>query len=175
MSAVNPYQPPRADVDDIVDASAEFQEPNLFSWRGRIGRLRYLAYVMGAYLLFGVLMAVTGASLFSFRSPTGAGAFSMLLFFAGLIAFFVFSLMAGVQRVHDMDWSGWTMLLLFVPLVGAIMGLIMLFKGGTEGANRFGAPPTPNPLGVKILGLLFPGIVIVGIVAAVVLPMMARR
>lgn len=174
MSAVNPYQPPRADVADIVDANAEFQEPSIFSWRGRIGRLRYLAYVMGAYLLLGLVMAVMGASLFSLKPNTGVGGLSGLLVVLGVIGFGVFSFMAAIQRVHDFDWSGWSVLLVFIPFIGGIFGLVWVFKRGTEGPNRFGPPPTPNPLGVKILGLLLPGIAIVGIVAAVVLPMMRR-
>ena len=43
-------------------------------------------------------------------------------------------------------------LLAFIPFVG----LIWLFKSGTEGENRFGAPPPPNSLMVKILGLALP-------------------
>jgi hypothetical protein len=65
-----------------------------------------------------------------------------------------------------MDWSGWTILLAIIPLVG----LIWLFKAGSPGENRFGAPPPPNTTGVKVLGLIFPLIAFIGIVAAIALP-----
>lgn len=166
MSAVNPYQPPRADVADIVDESAEFEEPSFLTWRGRIGRLRYLAYFMGAYLVYGVLMAVSGAAT---AVDTG-GIFGILVLLAGTLAFSVFVFMAAIQRAHDMDWSGWMVLLFFVPLVNFVVGLIFLFKGGTKHRNRFGAPPTPNTWGVRILACILPAIALVGIIAAVSLP-----
>ena len=46
------------------------------------------------------------------------------------------------------------LLLALIPFVG----LIWIFKGGTPGSNRFGAPAPANTLGVKILGLLWKGL-----------------
>jgi uncharacterized membrane protein YhaH (DUF805 family) len=48
-----------------------------------------------------------------------------------------------IKRWHDRDKSGWWMLILFVPIIGAIWFLIELgFLPGTPGPNRFGQPPT---------------------------------
>ncbi len=65
-----------------------------------------------------------------------------------------------------MDWSGWTVLLTLIPLVG----LIWVFKRGSEGTNGYGAPPPPNTTGVKILGLLLPILFVVGMLAAIAIP-----
>jgi hypothetical protein len=65
-----------------------------------------------------------------------------------------------------MDWSGWTVLLTLIPFVA----LIWVFKRGSEGTNSYGAPPPPNTLGVKILGLLLPVLAVVGILAAIAIP-----
>ena len=65
-----------------------------------------------------------------------------------------------------MNLSGWFSLLALIPLVG----LVWVFKGGTPGANRFGAPPPPNTLGVKIIACVFPLIFVIGILAAIALP-----
>ncbi len=54
------------------------------------------------------------------------------------------SLAIGVKRWHDRGKSGWWMLIVLVPLVGAIWYLIECgILRGTEGENRFG----PDPLG----------------------------
>lgn len=45
-----------------------------------------------------------------------------------------------VRRLHDMDRSGWWVLLKFVPYVGIFGLYIWLCFDGTEGDNRFGAP-----------------------------------
>ncbi len=58
----------------------------------------------------------------------------------------------GVRRLHDLDRSGWWLLLSFIPLVGAIILIIWFCSKGTDGPNRFGAdrlagmvPPIPRP------------------------------
>ena len=62
------------------------------------------------------------------------------------------------------------MLLILIPLLGMIWGFIWLFGRGTPHANRYGPPPPPNSLGVKILGTVLPINFIVGILAAIALP-----
>jgi len=155
--STNPYAAPRAVVSD-VDAVQEYQELNLWSAKGRIGRLRYLAYGAGAALLIGAfsgaMTAVLGAS--------AAGTLTLLLY----IPLFWFSIITGIKRSHDMNWNGWTVLLTLIPFVA----LIWIFKSGTPGTNDYGAPPPPNTTGVKILGFLLPAIVIIGILAAIAIP-----
>ncbi len=48
-----------------------------------------------------------------------------------------------VRRLHDLDRSGWWILLGLIPLVGAIILIIWYCMKGTTGPNRFG----PDPLG----------------------------
>jgi uncharacterized membrane protein YhaH (DUF805 family) len=160
MSTVNPYSPPRAAVDDVLSATTEFQDVKLWSAAGRIGRLRYLAWSLVAYLVLAVSFAV--------MAPI-AGSSTTVMFLGmgvGVIAYFVFLCLLSIQRAHDMGWSGWTILLLIIPLVA----FVWIFNGGSKDANRFGAPPPPNPMGVRILGLALPVIAVIGILAAVSLP-----
>jgi uncharacterized membrane protein YhaH (DUF805 family) len=153
----NPYTPPRAAVSD-VESEQEFQEIRMWSPKGRLGRLRYLAYFTGAYLILGAIMAGVNAA----ASEAVAGAIFLLLYAVAA----VFGILVAIQRSHDMDWSGWTVLLQLIPLVG----FIWVFKRGTEGPNTYGPPPPPNTLGVKILGVLLPVIFLIGIAAAIAIP-----
>ena len=153
----NPYSPPRAAVRDI-EAEQEYQEIRMWSARGRIGRLRYLAYAVGASLLVGVALALLGGVL-----GTSLG---MVVAAVLYIVAVVFSILIAIKRSHDMDWSGWTVLLMLIPFAA----LIWIFKGGSEGTNSYGPPPPPNTLGVKILGLLLPIFFVIGILAAVAIP-----
>jgi uncharacterized membrane protein YhaH (DUF805 family) len=52
---------------------------------------------------------------------------------------FLPSLAVAIRRLHDLDRTGWWMLLSFIPLVGAIILIIWFCSKGTEGPNRFGA------------------------------------
>lgn len=46
-----------------------------------------------------------------------------------------------VRRLHDIGWSGYWSSLGFVPLIGLIGLLFILFKAGEEQDNKYG----PNP------------------------------
>lgn len=46
-----------------------------------------------------------------------------------------------VRRMHDIDRSGWWLLIGLIPLVGAIILLVWFCSRGTVGGNRFGADP----------------------------------
>jgi len=46
-----------------------------------------------------------------------------------------------VRRLHDIDRSGWWMLLNFVPLIGWIVLLVWASTRGTVGPNHYGADP----------------------------------
>jgi len=58
----------------------------------------------------------------------------------GLVSF-IPSLAVQVRRLHDIDRSGWWILLWFVPLIGWIVMLVFLCLDGTFGANRYGMDP----------------------------------
>ncbi len=157
----NPYTPPQAVVSDI-DGTQEYQEIRMWSASGRIGRLRYLAYTMTAYVLAGMIVGVIG--VIARQSPVVD--LALLIYVPAL----VFCILAAIQRSHDMDWSGWTVLLAIIPFVG----LIWIFKRGSEDENRFGAPPPPNTVGVKILGTVLPILFVIGVVAAIAIPAYAE-
>ena len=167
--AVNPHAPPRAyvlDADEDED-DGNFQSVKLFSSVGRVGRLRYLAFLTLAYLLFMAAcgMVSTGVALALGQSSFLVGLAVVLL----LIPYMVFAVLLHIQRSHDMDWTGWTVLLALIPFVG----LLWIFKRGTQGPNRFGAAPPPNTLGVRIFGLIGPVLMaaaVIGIAAAVAIP-----
>ena len=155
--STNPYAAPKAVVSDAEDAQ-EFQEVRLWSARGRVGRLRYLAYMMGAYILAIAMVFISIAAL----GETAGGIVTIVAYLAAA----VFVILMSIQRSHDMNWTGWTVLLQFIPLVS----LIWIFKPGTPGSNEYGPPPPPNTTAVKILGLLFPILFIIGVVAAIAIP-----
>jgi uncharacterized membrane protein YhaH (DUF805 family) len=48
------------------------------------------------------------------------------------------TLSVGVRRLHDLDRSGWWVLLDLIPLIGWIILLIWFCFKGTDGPNRFG-------------------------------------
>lgn len=51
------------------------------------------------------------------------------------------SLAVSVRRLHDTDRSGWWLLLILIPLIGAIILIVWQATKGTDGSNRFGEDP----------------------------------
>lgn len=51
---------------------------------------------------------------------------------------------AAVRRLHDMDRSGWWILMGFIPLAHIVV-LIFLASKGTKGPNQFGEAPADQP------------------------------
>lgn len=157
----NPYAAPSAPVDDVYEDSRGVQSVTLWSTKGRIGRLRFLVYVFYSCLLCGV-SAIGIVSTGMLRVFIGAPSLITLIgivFSIGLalIPWSIFYLLVAIKRAHDMDWPGWTVLLTLIPFVG----LLWIFKSGTKGQNRFGAPTPLNGRGVLIGAWLMPVIVLV--------------
>ena len=46
-----------------------------------------------------------------------------------------------VRRLHDLDKSGWFLLLGLIPIIGVIILLVWFVQRGTVGGNRFGPDP----------------------------------
>jgi uncharacterized membrane protein YhaH (DUF805 family) len=51
------------------------------------------------------------------------------------------SITIAIRRLHDLDRTGWWILLGFIPLIGWIILLIWYVTKGTDGPNRFGPDP----------------------------------
>lgn len=56
------------------------------------------------------------------------------------------NLAVAVRRLHDTGKSGWWLLILFLPILGAIAILVFLCTEGDSGSNEFG--PDPKAVGV---------------------------
>jgi hypothetical protein len=83
-------------------------------------------------------------------------ALSVVVMGAAYIFMIVVSFMLCIQRLHDVNASGWWCLLFLVPVVNLILSLVLLFAPGTAGANRFGNETPPNSGGVIALASIPP-------------------
>jgi uncharacterized membrane protein YhaH (DUF805 family) len=111
-----------------------------FTTNGRMGRLHHFIatnvisfiFTMAGGLLFGISFLLSDTQILG-----------LILFSLFALAGMVVSTMQGVKRLHDMEKSGWMMLLALVPLANIYLGIILLFKKGTDGPNKYGEDPVP--------------------------------
>ncbi|PVV06455.1 MAG: hypothetical protein B6D77_15770 [gamma proteobacterium symbiont of Ctena orbiculata] len=163
METPSPYATPKA---EILSNQEEFGSINILSAKGRIGRLRYIAYTIGitllCYLIMGGLSGLFAATL----SEDSVGLLILPITALGIGAMFFINIVLTIQRCHDFNMSGWLSLSLIIPLVP----LIFWFIPGTVGANKFGLQPPPNRGGVLIIAIIFVMILVLGILAAIAIP-----
>jgi uncharacterized membrane protein YhaH (DUF805 family) len=104
----------------------------------RIGRLELLFWFVLSLLAGGILLAIV-ASLTSTGIEFGrthplSQALCLIVAAMGILK-------AVVSRFHDIGWSGWAVLLMFVPLVGVVTFLLLLVVPGQKRPNPYGEPP----------------------------------
>src|SRR5437899_1756811 len=104
------------------------------TFAGRARRPEYWYWV-----LFGVLVGIAAGILDVLISGTNSGVFSVLSSLGLLLP----NLAVTARRLHDIDRSAWWILILLLPIVGAIVLFVFMCLRGTAGPNRFGQDPVP--------------------------------
>lgn len=59
------------------------------------------------------------------------------------LALIIPGLAVSIRRLHDINRSGWWVLIALIPLVGAIVLLVFHVKAGDPGSNVYGPEPIP--------------------------------
>lgn len=103
---------------------------------GRIGRLSFFLYSVFVLLFWTVLLLL-------FVEVLPDSAFPIV--FLCLICIFMMyvAIVLTVKRLHDLNYSGWSILLSFIPILNLFIFICVFFVPGTEGKNKFGEPEEP--------------------------------
>lgn len=109
-------------------------------FQGRARRREYWFFAL-FNLIFGMAIAVLDAMLGTLDAQAGIGLLGSLY----ALAVFIPALAVTVRRLHDIDRSGWWILIGFIPLIGAIILLVFLVLDSNSGSNRFGENPKDYP------------------------------
>lgn len=110
-----------------------------FSTEGRINRKKYILGslpLIAIAIVAAILDQASGSRVFA-----NYGIFQIATFFINLWP----GIALGVKRFHDRNLNGWLFLLAFVPLVNFWVSIEVLFLKGTEGDNKYGSDPIPQP------------------------------
>ncbi len=119
---------------------------NFFSYKKRLNRLRYIKRTV-AIGIINVLLAVAISIIevannnnHNIDISTTVLILAVFIVTASIVVL-TSSTMLQIRRFHDVDRSGWWVLTTFIPIVGIIPGIYLLFAKGTVGDNRFGPDP----------------------------------
>lgn len=103
---------------------------------GRASRKEYWMFQL--FVVLAIMVGYAGMGIgAAMESNVVMGLFGVLVGLFSL-AVLVPSIAVGIRRLHDIDKSGWFLLVALIPLVGGIILLIFNVMPGTPGENRFG-------------------------------------
>lgn len=111
---------------------------------GRAVRSEYWFWVLFV-VICSVILKVVDRTIFGVDpvTQTSGGVFGLIFSLGTLVPY----VCVGVRRMHDVDKSGWWLLINFIPIVGWIIFIVWAATQGTPGPNRFGAaPPASAPM-----------------------------
>lgn len=101
-----------------------------FDFNGRARRAEFWWFVL-VFIIIDIVLGVIQSVLHMGALLTGLFA----------LALFLPNLGVAVRRLHDINRSGWWILIGLVPIVGWILLIYWYAQPGTAGANPFGADP----------------------------------
>lgn len=113
---------------------------NYAKFSGRARRKEFWMYSLIHFLIISALVFIDiNLGTFDIEKKTG------LISSIYVLATFLPTLAVSARRLHDINYSGWWVLLNIIP-IGSLVVLIFCGFKGTSGSNRFGQDPKAHEL-----------------------------
>ena len=104
---------------------------NYVNFSGRANRSEYWYFVLANVIVVCLTMVLCAIL------PDAIGGILYLLVNLGLM---LPGIAAGIRRLHDINKSGWFMLVALIPLVGGFILLYFMVQPSDDGTNDYGEP-----------------------------------
>lgn len=110
-----------------------------FGFEGRVSRQEFWV----RFFLVAILAFVPVSAIFWITKPPQAA--KVFIAVVVVLAILWTSIAVHVKRWHDINCSGWFVLLGLIPGIGVLANVVVCgFVRGTPGTNRFGEDPLPQ-------------------------------
>jgi len=163
------YAPPTSAGGEVYSGATVEAPPIIgLSFEGRMGRITYLNAGLLAWV--GLAMIGIGAAVLL---PMSRSWLVFIPLAVAFVLFFIWAIRVTVLRLHDMNRSGWWVLLILIPYVGGVASLVLMFMPGTSEDNDYGEKPKQGSTVAAIVILVV--IVVAGAVATTFAMSMVKR
>ena len=112
---------------------------NFGNFSGRARRKEYWMFALINFIISIILGVIDGLINTKFQIGPGQSMGIIQLIYSLVVL--IPGLAVSVRRLHDINKSGWMLLIAFIPLVGAIWLLVLFATNGTTGENNYGPDP----------------------------------
>ena len=103
---------------------------------GRARRKEYWYFALFS-IIISIVLTIIDAVIGTYNADAGLGLLSGIYTLAVLIP----SVAVGVWRLHDTDRSGWWLLIVLIPIIGAIVLFVFVVQDSKPGENQYGSNP----------------------------------
>lgn len=143
-------RPQPTSSDNPLSPEGRFGRLSSIGWYGFIHLITFfatiaLSLVMGIFNLN--TLSVDNQFVNTLTGIAGLGFVVILVLYIYLV------MVISIRRLHDINRSGWLILLFLLPVVNILLGLYLLLGSGTAGINNYGLP-RETPVWEKILAWL---------------------
>jgi uncharacterized membrane protein YhaH (DUF805 family) len=108
-------------------------------FHGRSNRSEYWYFFLFHVIFIIVAILLDNLLAFNFQNlPYG------FIYTAYVLTVLLPGLALSVRRLHDINKSGWYILISLIPLIGSIWLIVLFATKGTEGENSYGPDPNIN-------------------------------
>ena len=117
------------DVNLLISNFRSIITEHYFDFNGRARRQTFWYFFLVNIVIsivLGIIDGIIGTTIIG-------GLYSLAVLLPGLGL--------SVRRLHDLDKSGWYLLIAIIPIIGAIVLIYWFIQPGTAGANQYGADP----------------------------------
>ena len=123
---------------------------NCLNFSGRSSRTEYWSFALFAFTIYWLTGALDDALFIkeieidwsetgrSYVITTEHSAHGIIRFI-GAVLLFLPSLALGVRRLHDINYSGWVIV---IPIIGQILSFLLAFVASEDQINQYGEVPT---------------------------------
>jgi uncharacterized membrane protein YhaH (DUF805 family) len=122
---------------NILDWFKKVVLENYANFEGRARRKEYWSFILVYMMIYIPLYVFTIVSMASDNPGFGISGVLLVVF---ALAMFIPNFAVAVRRLHDVNKSGWYLLIGLIPLAGIYL-LVLMFSEGTNGPNDYGKDP----------------------------------
>jgi uncharacterized membrane protein YhaH (DUF805 family) len=116
---------------------------NYANFNGRARRKEFWMFFL-FYVIF-MFAAIIVDNILGTDFKVGNGYYEVSTGYGWIFTFYYLAmfcpyLAVGIRRLHDINKSGWFILVSLIPLIGSIWLIILLFTDGNTESNQYGEP-----------------------------------
>ncbi len=176
MSEQSPYSIPKANIKSNLNEKTYY--PTFFSLKGRLGRLRFVAYSFSSFLVLLIFLFIVMGLYFNYWNNNinySEQIFTEIVLFTFYLFLLTGVVIFSVRRLNDINLSGVFSIIYLATSVAIyfdvlanlsltlslLLSIFLLLKTGNPKVNQYGPVASENTLSIKILGLILPTTIIV--------------